>query len=133
MAAEPLPEGFYELLHTSALSGTLEASPHLEPLFNEVGGEEDPDVLTRHVVAAVKAALSQAKEEDRVGLANRLLKELNRSDAILEGPTQLHSLHRRDTLKRRQLRRPTTRLSDSALLTNSKDDPNLAAELRTEI
>jgi HKD family nuclease len=62
-----------------------------------------------------------------------LLRELNIGDRIADGPTQLQSLHRPDTLRRRQLRRPTTKLSDSALLTNSKDDPNLAAELRTEI
>ncbi|MEV8130719.1 DUF3427 domain-containing protein [Pseudarthrobacter oxydans] len=54
-------------------------------------------------------------------------------DRIADGPTQLQALHSPDTLKRRQLRRPKTRLSASALLTNSKDDPNLAAELRAEI
>ncbi|MEV7636613.1 helicase-related protein [Pseudarthrobacter enclensis] len=68
-----------------------------------------------------------------MGLANRLLQELDTPDRIADGPTQLQSLHRPDLPKRRQLRRPTTKLSDSALLTNSKDDPNLAAELRTEI
>ncbi|WP_306926707.1 DUF3427 domain-containing protein [Arthrobacter globiformis] len=128
-----MPEGLYEILSTKALSGTLEAFPHLEPVFTEVGGDEAADFLTRHVAEAVRAALLRAKDEDRVAIANRLLNELNHADDVLEGPSQLQSLYRSDTLKHRQLRRPTTKLSDSALLTNSKDDPNLAAELRAEI
>ncbi len=38
-----------------------------------------------------------------------------------------------EKLRRRNLRRPTTRLSDAALLTNGKDDPNLAGEIRAEM
>ncbi|MEE2527562.1 DUF3427 domain-containing protein [Pseudarthrobacter sp. J75] len=132
-AEEPLPEGLYELLGTGTLSKALENSPHLDPKFEKISAGDAPDFLTRYVADAVKAALAESKDEDRVALANRLLKVINHRDSVAEGPTQLLSLHRPDTLKRRQLRRPTTRLSDSALLTNAKDDPNLAAELRTEI
>jgi superfamily II DNA or RNA helicase/HKD family nuclease len=105
----------------------------MDPIFRDVAEEDTPDILSRHVADAVRHALTAAKPADRVGLANRLLQELNTTDQISDGPTQLQSLHRPDLLKRRNLRRPTTKLSDSALLTNSKDDPNLAAELRAEI
>jgi superfamily II DNA or RNA helicase len=133
VAADSLSEGLYELLLTNALREKLEIGAHLNPVLSAIDTEEAPDILARHVGDAVKTALSNANKEDRVALANRLLGELNHTDAIAPGPTQLHSLHRPGTLKRRQLRRPTTKLSESALLTNSKDDPNLAAELRTEI
>ncbi|WP_268908678.1 MULTISPECIES: DUF3427 domain-containing protein [Arthrobacter] len=128
-----MPEGLYELLNTEGLAGKLALVPDLKPVVAVVEDDDSPDVLSRHVAGVVRRALSAAKPEDRVFLANRLLSEIKHADHIADGPTQLLSLHRPDALKRRQLRRPTTRLSESALLTNSKEDPNLAAELRTEI
>lgn len=133
VAAEQLPEGLYELLNTEALGSFLNHGTQLQPVFADIGDEDTPDILSRHVAEAVRRALAAAKPTDRVALANKLLQELNTGDRIAPGPTELRSLHRPDTLKRRNLRRPATKLSDSALLTNSKDDPNLAAELRTEI
>lgn len=131
--AAQLPEGLYELLTTEDVASELGRHPELQPVFADIADEDTPDILSRHVAAAVRQALAAACHADRVALANRLLQELNATDRIAAGPTQLQSLHRPDTLKRRQLRRPTNPLSDPALLTNSKDDPNLAAELRTEI
>lgn len=133
MAAEQLREGLYELLRTDGLEDRLRTAPDLQPGFLEVGEEDAPDILSRHVADVVRDALTAARPGERVDLANRLLQTLSHSDRVADGPAQLLSLHRPDALKRRQLRRPTTRLSDSALLTNSKDDPNLAAELRAEI
>ncbi|RNL59675.1 DUF3427 domain-containing protein [Arthrobacter oryzae] len=133
VAAQQLPEGLYELLSTNVLGSRLDEAGGLLPVFSDIEDEDSPDILSRHVADAVRQALTAAKPEDRVKLANKFLHELNHADRITEGPAQLHSLHRPDTLKRRSLRRPSTRLSDAALFTNSKDDPNLAAELRTEI
>lgn len=79
------------------------------------------------------SGVNGSQDNERVSLTNRLLRALNATENIAPGPTQIQSLHRPGALKRRQLRRPTTPLSDFALLTNSKDDPNLAAELRAEI
>ena len=132
-AAPQLPEGLYELLNTDVLGDYLRQEQGLQPVFADINDEDSPDILARHVADAVRRTLASAKPTDRVALANRLLQELGTRDRIAPGPTQLQSLHRPDTLKRRQRRRPTTNLSDSALLTNSKDDPNLAAELRAEM
>lgn len=131
--AEQLPEGLYELLNTDLLGQRLGHEAELRSVFMDVEDEDSPEVLSRHVANAIRRALAAAKPADRVGLANRLLQELQSPDRIAEGPTQMTSVHRPDALKRRQLRRPTTKLSESALLTNSKDDPNLAAELRAEM
>ncbi|GAA4044097.1 DEAD/DEAH box helicase [Arthrobacter methylotrophus] len=128
-----MPEGLYELLKTERLMTSLSNFPQLTPNFGTVDDEDSADVLSRHVADAVRQALAAVQPAERVALANTLLQEVQSADRISQGPTQLRSLHRPDALKRRQLRRPTTPLSDSALLTNSKDDPNLAAELRTEI
>ncbi|MDR7083586.1 superfamily II DNA or RNA helicase/HKD family nuclease [Arthrobacter ginsengisoli] len=131
--AARLPEGLYEILNTDALESLLNSEADLEPVFADIDDDDSPDILSRHVADAVRQALEAARPTERVALANKLLQELKHGDRISEGPTQLQSLYRPDTLKRRNLRRPATKLSDSALLTNSKDEPNLAAELRTEI
>ena len=130
---EQLAEGLYELLHTNDLGRRLAAVPHLCPSIEDVGKDASPEALARHVGEAVKEMLTRTREEDRVARTNQLLTLINPGNQITQGPTQLRSLHRPDALKRRQLRRPTTNLSDSALLTNGKDDPNLAAEIRVEI
>lgn len=133
-AAEQLSEGLYELLSTDSLTERLRTTAgELQPGFQAVDDGDSPEVLSRYVSDAVRRVLEAVPPEDRVQHTNRLLSQLNAQDHITPGPTQLLSLHRPDTLKRRNLRRPRTRLSDAALLTNSKDEPNLAAELRTEI
>ncbi|NSX35553.1 DUF3427 domain-containing protein [Pseudarthrobacter oxydans] len=132
-AAERLAEGLYELLKTTELGARLEEVPELQPVFSDLDEQDGVDVLARYVASAAHQALSKVKTTERVSLTNRILEALNSSGNVDPGPAQLQSLHRPDTLKRRNLRRPTTRLSDSALLTNSKDDPNLAAELRAEM
>ncbi|ALE93901.1 helicase [Arthrobacter alpinus] len=130
---EQLAEGLYELLHTNTLGRRLAAVPDLQPTVEGIGKDASPEALARHVGEAVEQMLVQTREEDRVARTNQLLTLISPGHQITQGPTQLRSLHRPDGLKRRQLRRPTTNLSDSALLTNGKDDPNLAAEIRAEM
>lgn len=128
-----LPEGLYELLQTTRLESKLALIPELSAEVDAIHEDDAPDILSRHIAEVVREALLAAKPEERVTLANRLLSQVPANNQIMPGPRQLLSLHRLDALKRRQLRRPSTKLSDSALLTNGKEDPNLAAELRSEI
>ena len=130
---ELLAEGLYELLHTKDLGRRLIAVPDLQASIEGVGGDDSPRALARHVACAVEQLLMDTREEDRVAKTNQILMVINPDNEVTPGPLQLRSLHRPDALKRRQLRRPATSLSDSALLTNGKDDPNLAAEIRAEI
>lgn len=131
--AGQLVEGLYELLHTDDLGNRLQAVPELQPGLVDVENDLSPEVLARHVADAVRGMLTNTKAEDRVAKTNQILSSIGPGNQVTQGPQQLRSLHRPDALKRRQLRRPTTLLSDSALLTNGKDDPNLAAEIRAEI
>ncbi|MFJ5694765.1 DUF3427 domain-containing protein [Arthrobacter sp. NPDC093125] len=128
-----MPEGLYELLKTRDLEARLDAAPAFKPVFETIADDNSADLLAHHVAEVVRTTLAEVGPGERVHLANRLLAELGHNDPIADGPQQLRALHRPDALKRRQLRRPTTKLSESALLTNSKDDPNLAAELRAEM
>ncbi|ALO67927.1 helicase [Arthrobacter alpinus] len=132
-APAQLEEGLYELLHTQDLTARLRAVPELEATSSRIDEASSPQALSRHVAETVKRLLANTVAEDRVAKVNQLLAIIDPDNEVTAGPTQLRSLHRPDVLKRRQLRRPTTSLSDSALLTNGKDDPNLAAEIRAEI
>lgn len=132
-AAIPLPEGLYESLHTESLARRLAQFPDYQSNFADLGPEASVEALARYVGDAAGAALADAPPDKRVALANRLLQAIATEDAIKPGPEQLLSLHKPEKLRRRNLRRPSTALSDSALLTNGKDDPNLAAELRAEM
>ncbi|CEA09676.1 UvrABC system protein B [Arthrobacter saudimassiliensis] len=127
-----LVHGLYETLHTRQLQDQLDLHPTLQAVFESVSDDESPALLAEHVAARVREVLAGTKPEDRVSLTNNILQQLS-SDTVQPGPHQLLSAFPADTLKRRQLRRPTTPLRKSALLTNGKDDPNLAAELRAEM
>ena len=131
--ASQLPEGLYELLHTDVVAAQLLAVPDLSATVVSVDDHSAPDILSRHVADVVRRVLGAAAPHERVRIANEVLEQLRHPATITDGPQELHAVHRPDALSRRSLRRPTTRLSESALLTNSKDDPNLAAELRTEM
>lgn len=128
-----MPEGLYELLYTDNLARRLQVVPDFEAGITEISEEISPEVLARHVGAVVREVLADTKPADRVAKTNALLKSIDPDNKVLSGPRQLESLYQPEALKQRQLRRPTTRLSDSALLTNATDDPSLAAEVRAEI
>lgn len=132
-AASQLPEGLYELLKTDMIAAQLEAAQDLHASFEQVDEDMAPDILSRHVAEVVRRALAKAAPAERVEIANTFLGHLDQSAIIAAGPQELHALHRPESLRRRSVKRPTTRLSESALLTNSKDGPNLAAEIRTEM
>ena len=138
-----LREGLYETLHTADLDVRLAAVPDLQATFDGVSDEVTPEILSRHVGEMLRKRLADAKPENRLALANRFIEALAESevngiqpamrDVIQTGPRQLTSLAAPSKVKRKNLRRPTTRLSDAALLTNATDDPNLAHEIRTEM
>lgn len=132
-AASQLPEGLYELLKTDMIAAQLEAAQDLHASFEQIEADTAPDILSRHVADVVRQALTKAAPAERVEIANTILGHLDHPAVIAAGPQELHAIHRPEHLRRRSVKRPTTRLSESALLTNSKDDPNLAVEIRTEM
>ena len=128
-----LSAGLYEVIKTETLANLLNAELELKPTFKEIADEVSPNVLAHHVSDVVRCILTPADPSSRVTLANEVLRALNVEDRISEGPAELQSLQHPGALGRPQPGRPTTRLSDSALLTNGKDDLNLANGLRLEL
>lgn len=96
-----------------------------------VDAADAPHVLSRHVAGHLAHALAAVEEGDRVDLVNRILGLLPENpDVVLDGPQQLLSLY---PSQAQPPARPTTPLSDVALLTNSPRDPQLGTELKREL
>lgn len=132
-------EGLYESLVTRRLRQALDGLDVLMPVTGTVDEADEPEVLSRHVRAAVLRALEGERDPDRRReMVNRILEDLTaHEDILVEAPSQLLSLTRpgapgQVTLVDRG-RRPATPLSEAALLTNAHGEPAMGSELRAEV
>lgn len=132
-----LHPGLYESLVTSDLQSRLNALPTLAPSFDAVDEADQPHVLARQIYAACVRELSSTHDERaRLELANRLLGEIShRADFVAAPVQQLLRLTPplRPGTANYEYVRPSTPLSEAALLTNSRGEPNLNSELKAEI
>ncbi|MFI6995742.1 DUF3427 domain-containing protein [Nonomuraea wenchangensis] len=135
MTDAPIP-GLYD----SLLSGTLDAkinswrqTGHLVEV-SKIDAEEVAHLLARFVGETAARAFAELKgrPDQQVALANRLLAQLAEPETVAEGPNQLLSIVK-DAPGQAAPRRPLTSLAEAALLTNAREDPNLAHELAAEL
>lgn len=133
--------GLYEQLITLRLEDRLkELDEHNKSIVeNAVGTESTPHVLARHVAETVRHVIARLPEAERVHAANHILESVGTLDGAREwvdliapGPRQLHAIAESGT-EGIYATRPATPLSETALLTNSPEDPSLGFELRAEI
>lgn len=133
--AERLDPGLYELLVTTGIAGLItnaEANGFTAPT-TDVDAAEVTHVLTQHISAAVEQALRETPPEQRIDLANAVLNALppaRQQGQVSPGPRLLTEVSRPGAVP---LERPATRLSDVALMTNARNDPQLGSELRREM
>ena len=136
MTELPLVPGLHEQLVTKGMQRAL-AGLDLTAEFAQVDPAEQPHVLARHVYELTRRALEdRASPDERSQLLNDLVTLLKVPGAEIDTPTRelrRLSLPRGPRVVDIESVRPRTPLSDAALLTNSVDEPNLAAELRAEI
>ncbi|MGW7411400.1 DUF3427 domain-containing protein [Streptomyces sp. NPDC054863] len=139
-ASQPVP-GIYEQLITLRLTQQLSdlKASGWRAIDDEVGSESTPHVLARHVAETVRRLLQSLPDVDRVHAANHILESLNTLegarewvDLIADGPRQLLSIAEQEAPGVYAIR-PATPLSETALITNSPEDPNLGFELRAEL
>lgn len=130
-----MEEGLYESLVTERLGRAVEeARTHgLQSHVAHVDDADQPHVLARHIAEATERALTVIRHSsDRVRVVNDMLTYLaaaRAADQIVDEPQQLMSLLPETV----SVGRPATPLSEAALLTNSREEPNLGAELRAEL
>lgn len=128
--------GVYEQLITAKLRDTLQ-SLRVEHESSVVPDADAPAVLSRYVEEAVARRLSGIRsDEQRLALVNSVLRHLAEGDDEVLPPTrQLLAIvdpHRPGS-PRTTTPRPATPLSDAALLTNARGEPNLGAEVKAEM
>ncbi len=131
-----MEEGLYESLISRELQARIEAlagRAHDEAGIDEA---EEPQVLARHVADAVAHRLAGIhSSEERLALVNSVLGAIDSDRTVVPPARQLLGISRSDQLASRSLGaiRPRTPLAEAALLTNSPDEPSLAAELKAEM
>lgn len=142
--AMDLPAGLYERIVTGRLRRALAAVEDLVPEIADVDEAEEPGILARHIFDVAHRSLStRRRSSERIDLAQRVLAVLvepeNDADTLAfdgDRSQRLMELARRPTIggpAHRTSVRPSTPLSDAALLTNAPDEPSLGSELRREL
>lgn len=139
-----LRAGVHERLVTQELHDQIQGleAAGWKAIDAEVSAESTPHVLARHIGETIGRRLAQLPQQEQVALANQIMQtltssapELNASahnSAIVDGPRQLLALAEQEAPGVYAIR-PLTPLSETALITNAPDDPNLGAELRAEL
>ncbi len=135
---EGLLEGLYESLITHELESRLVADTSRVADRAGVDDADAPEVLARHVRTVVLRALrSERTSEGRLALVNKIFADLGVAEASLPTvPSQLMSITRPaqpGQSGRSFTERPSTPLSDAALLTNAQGEPGMGHEVRAEL
>ncbi|MDX3094349.1 DUF3427 domain-containing protein [Streptomyces sp. ME01-24h] len=137
---DPVP-GLYERLITDGLEQRIKAlgAEGWNAVDEVVGSESAPHVLSRHIAGTVERVLAGLTAAEQVVAANLVLESMNSiegarqaTDLISDGPRQLLALAEREAEGVYAIR-PATPLSETALITNSPEDPSLGYELRAEL
>ncbi len=134
--------GLYEQLITLRLENQLKqlsAAGGWHAIDDEVGQESSPHVIARHVSETMRRVLERLPAAERVHAANHILESMNTIegarewvDLVADGPRQLLAIAEQEAQGVYAIR-PATPLSDTALITNSPEDPSLGFELRAEL
>lgn len=138
MSSHALPDGLYESLVTASLASAVEDLGSAAQV-GSVDALHEPHVLARHVYDATKRLLASTQDsEQRRRIVNDLLVQLEDAapDPLAQPTRRLLRVARQPTFGAAPPMgptRPNTPLTEAALLTNTRDEPNLGAELRAEI
>ncbi|PLC11634.1 helicase [Kocuria flava] len=133
-AGDRLATGLYEHLEDSELSRRLADLDVEEATLGDVDDADSPHVLSRYLSRRIHAHLESLPAGARVDEANRLLAHLDQAPneplRIAPGPRQLLAVAPETG---QPMRRPTTPLSDAALLTNTPHEPQVGREIAKEL
>jgi len=134
---DSLLEGLYESLITQALAGRLAGDATHDLRDGAIDEADEPDVLARHVRDVTLRALRREKDAaKRLAMVNHVVDALGAGEESLSTARQLLAVAQPPTpgaLVRTLLERPSTPLSDAALLTNAPGEPGVGHEIRAEL
>ncbi|MDL9948973.1 DUF3427 domain-containing protein [Gordonia sp. ABSL11-1] len=127
---DPLAAGIYESVVTQRLQDRLNES-NLSAEFQKVPADDHAHVYARHIAGLVERQLLQVDAADRVAAANAIIERL--ADGDMDAVTQRDLLASLHPAHHQVPARPATPLSEVALLTNTRDEPNMASEISREL
>ena len=134
--------GVYESLLTARLHQALNASTNQVSDLKDVDEAEQPQAIARHLGRLIERSLKGARTADaRIAMVRDILSvlpnpELAEEALYAEGSDRIKRLEAvmpAGITDSSRYVRPATPLSDTALMTNSRDEPTLAGELRAEL
>ncbi len=132
-----MERGLYELLVTQGVNARLPPSAEAEITTRQVDAADEPHVMARHVEAAVRRVLERTRDSgQRLAIVNGLLDGLAEvSEQVLDPARQVMAVRTPPAPGVRTYGdvRPATPLAEAALLTNTRGEPNLGSELKTEL
>lgn len=135
---EELPQpGLHEALMTASLQAQIPTYGSLELTTGPIADADQAHVLARHLYDVAHRVLAgTSTPERRLAIVNGMLGELQRvEEEVSSPPTQLLRISPQagaGVVTYGDVR-PSTPLSEAALLTNAHGEPSLGAELRAEI
>jgi superfamily II DNA or RNA helicase/HKD family nuclease len=129
--------GLYESLITDLVASELSLTDSESVSVGKIDDADQPHVLARHVQQLVQRVLASTKDSDRrLAIVNGLVEHLEQLGDLVDAPPS-HLLRIAPTAMPGATRmedvRPSTPLSEAALLTNAKGEPSLGSELRAEL
>ena len=134
---DSLLEGLYERLITRELDERLAALDGQVVERGRVDDADAPEVLARHIGSvALRALRDERNPERRLALVNDFVNRLGFARDQLTATSQLLAVADQPGPGRtaRALKeRPSTPLSDAALLTNAQGEPGMGHEVRAEL
>lgn len=131
MAEMPLPDGLYDLLATNSILDAVERSEFSQ--IDEVQSQRLAELLSDVVTENLPKLLAVSNPAERIDISNRLLQLLKIDESIAE-PKVLRAVRNSAHSDERVTDAiPALPLSDLALLTNAKSEPNMSAQLRKEL
>lgn len=125
----PLPDGLYESVITPRLQQRLDATDREQNII-DLDPTLAPELLGRHVGEAVRRHLESVDPAKRLEVVERFISVLESAGDDLAGGSILKAIYPTGTA---EPRRPSTPLSEGALLTNARDEPGLGNELALEM
>jgi superfamily II DNA or RNA helicase/HKD family nuclease len=130
-------DGLYEALITGQLDSALGGLAGKDVSRGLVDEADQPHVLARHIYEIAQRALSATRDPaERISIVNAVVAQLaGHDDHVVSPSAQLLRVAEpiRPGTTSITDARPSTPLSEPALLTNTKGEPSLGSELRAEI
>lgn len=150
---EKLPVGLYDSLLTQELQNRIawaETGQRVHAFIEELPDAEDTEVLAQHLHELIRQALAgQETRADRLRMTQRVLEALgedflqhtvapdapdnDNDQPVVKILSELAALPDTELATLEPTARPETALSEVALLTNTYGEPQVGAEIKTEL